>query len=94
MLDLRETFNVTTAATCKISEFITDILRIEWELFAKAIEKSLLRNESLDSNLLNFETKEILHSESPFTLFKHVQDFVGKRLCQSTSSYKKTILSL
>ena len=92
MLDLRETFNVTTAATCKISEFIIDILRIEWELFAKAIEKSLLRNESLDSNLLNFETKEILHSESPFTLFKH--DFVGKRLCQSTSSYKKTILSL
>ena len=65
-LDLMENFNVTTAATCKVSEFIMDILRIERKLFAKAIEISLLRNESFDSNMLNFETKEILHSESSF----------------------------
>ena len=64
LLDLKENFYVTTAATCKISEFVIDILRIERRLFAKAIEKSLLRNESLDTNMLNFETKEILHSES------------------------------
>ena len=43
-----------------------DILGIERKLLAKAIEKLFLRNESLDSNMLNFETKEILHSESPF----------------------------
>ena len=66
LLDLRENFNVTTAATCKISEFIIDILRIERNVFAKATEKSLLRNESRDSSMLNFETKEILNSESPF----------------------------
>ena len=35
-LDLRENFNVTTAATCKVSEFIMDILRIERKLFAKS----------------------------------------------------------
>ena len=34
--------------------------------------------------MLNFvETKEILHSESPF--IQHVQNFAGKRLCQTTS---------
>ena len=35
LLDLRENFNVTTAATCQISEFIMHILRIERKLFAK-----------------------------------------------------------
>ena len=38
LLDLRENFNVTAAATCKISEFIIDILRIERRLFAETIE--------------------------------------------------------
>ena len=47
LLDLKENFYVTSAATCKISEFVTDILRIERRLFAKAIEKSLLRKSHL-----------------------------------------------
>ena len=56
MLDLRENLNVTTYATCTISEFIVGILRVELKFFVKAIEKSLLSNNSLEIvATLNFE---------------------------------------
>ena len=56
MLDLRENLNVTTYATCTISELIMGILRVEQKFFVKAIEKSLLSNNSLEIvATLNFE---------------------------------------
>ena len=56
LLYLRENLNVTTYATRTISKLFMDILIVEWKFFVKAIEKSLLRNNSLENVVtLNLE---------------------------------------
>ena len=69
-LDLREHFNVTT---CKISNFLKDILQIERRIFSEAIKKSI-KKPPCTENGISFESNKILRSESPF-----VQ--VCKKLC-------------
>ena len=44
LLDLRENFNVTAAATCKTSEFLMDIVQIDRKIFSNAIKKYLPKN--------------------------------------------------
>ena len=66
LLDLMENYNVTTAASCKISEFLMDIIQIDRKIFSNAIRKYLPKNFCSQNFFLDFETKEILHSESPF----------------------------
>ena len=65
LLDLRENFNFTTAATCKISEFLMDILQIERRIFSEAIKKPVKKNPYTENDII-FETNEILSSESLF----------------------------
>ena len=65
LLDLRENFNFTTAATCKISEFLMDILQIERRIFSEPIKTSMKKNPCTENDT-SFETNEILSSESPF----------------------------
>ena len=87
LLDFRENFNVTTAATCKVSEFIMDILRIERKLFAKAIEESLLRKSHLTAICLILKLKKYCIQKVP--LFKLVQNFARKRVCKPLQVTKK-----
>ena len=77
LLDLRENFNVTTAATCKISEFLMDVIQIDSKIFSNAIKKSLAKNFCSQNYFLYFETKEILHSESPF--YQACSKFCGEK---------------
>ena len=73
LLDLRENFNVTTKATCIISGKILDVINTDRQILVNKINKSLHKNLA-DVNL-DFETKAILNSESPF--FSACQKFCG-----------------
>lgn len=61
-LDLREHFNVTT---CKISNFLKDILQIERRIFSEPIKKSIKKTPCTE-NGISFQSNKILRSESPF----------------------------
>ena len=61
LLELREKFNVTTAATC----FVAEKLNYLSEINRKTLRKTFFNN--LDENIeLNYEAKAILHVNSPF----------------------------
>ena len=66
LFDFRENFNVTTGATCKISEFLMDIIQIDQKIFSRPLKKYLIKNSCSENHFLDFETKVVLPSENPF----------------------------
>ena len=61
LIELREKFNVTTAATCFVAEKFNYLLQID----RKTLKKTFFNN--LDENIeLNYEAKAVLHVHNPF----------------------------
>ena len=54
-----------------------DIIQIDRKIFLNAIEKYLAKNFCSQNSFLDFETKEILHSESPF--YQACSKFCGEK---------------
>ena len=75
LLELRETFNVTTDTTCFISEKLQTILNIDRAQFSKLIKSSLEKNQQ--NFEMDYETKTILLSESLFS--RSCSRFIGKK---------------
>ena len=72
LLELRERFNVTTAASCFIAEKINYLLKIDKKIFQQMF------TDHLDKNInSNYEDKPIPNSRSPFQ--KAYEKFTGQK---------------
>ena len=61
LIELKEKFNVTTAATCFVAEKFNYLLEID----RKTLKKTFFNN--LDENIeLNYEAKAVFHVNNPF----------------------------
>ena len=67
-------FNKVT--TCKISNFLKDILQIERRIFSEAIKKSR-KKPPCTENGISFQSNKILRSESPFV--QVCKNFCGEK---------------
>ena len=74
LLELRETFNVTTECTCYISEKLKSMICQDRMWFNKAVKKSLVDNHNFE---LDYETDTILSSESLFS--RSFAKFTGRK---------------
>ena len=62
LLELRENHNITTPATCIMSEKFLALLKLDRKIFSSMIWKSLKDKSEIDP-----ETLMILNAESPFS---------------------------
>ena len=82
LLELREKFNVTTAATC----FVTEKLNYLLEIDRKTLRKAFFNN--LDENIeLNYEAKAVLHVNSPFQ--RVCERFRGEKFLSEFIKFKE-----
>ena len=82
LLELRKKFNVTTAATCFVAEKRNYVLEID----RKTLRKTFFNN--LDENIeLNYETKAVLHVNSPFQ--RVCERFRGEKFLSEFIKFKE-----
>ena len=88
LLELRESFKTSTAATCFVSEKIKYILDIDRQIHMKLLIKSLrkdIQDAAPPSDIVfSYETNAIISSQSPFS--KACSKFTGEK---SLSEYVK-----
>ena len=84
LLEVRENYNVTTAATCFISEKLGLILKQDRQAHSKEILKSLATNETFN---MSYEVEMALNSDSPFSIA--CQRFSGQKALSKYIQAKK-----